>query len=217
MKVMFIGAHPDDETISCGGTIARFLEEGYQVYWLLAGSASEGYFSKQEIKEENQEIENLLKVFKGLNLRRLHIPSSAFSSYQESKAISSIRDIIEADQIEQVFSVASIDIHSDHRFLNSWVSAAIKPFRRAKVKLFADYETLSSTDQNLNEVFKPNLFLDISQHIDSKIKALKAYPGQIPEKSSPRSIENILALAKLRGSQIGTEYAEAFKINYSLI
>ena len=71
-------------------------------------------------------------------------------------------------------------------------------------------EIISETDQQWVEVFKPNLFVDISQFINQKLEILKIYSSELGEHPFPRNLENVKALAFYRGSQCGCHYAEAF-------
>ena len=77
------------------------------------------------------------------------------------------------------------------------------------------YETLSETEFGLNPVeksFRPNLFVDISEQLDSKLKLLAIYESEIGELPFPRSLDAVRAVALLRGSQMGVQAAEAFQI-----
>ena len=77
------------------------------------------------------------------------------------------------------------------------------------------YETISETDFALNPTekpFTPNLFIDISDHLEEKIDLLKIYKSELGIHPFPRSQVSITSLALLRGAQIGSQAAEAFQI-----
>ena len=77
------------------------------------------------------------------------------------------------------------------------------------------YETLSETEfapSLIENIFQPNVFVDITEFFDKKCKIMKIYKDQIMDPPYPRSIESIEALAKYRGSRIGKRYAEAFML-----
>ena len=79
----------------------------------------------------------------------------------------------------------------------------------------AAYETLSETHWNAPNIepnFTPNWVIDISDHIERKLKALRCYKSQIPDFSGSRSIEAVEALAKFRGTQAGFSYGEGMQI-----
>jgi len=79
-----------------------------------------------------------------------------------------------------------------------------------KIKLIT-FETLSETEWN-NKPFSPNLWVDIKNFIEQKIKAFKIYKSEVKSHPHPRSEEGIRNLAKKRGSEILVEYAEAFMV-----
>ena len=76
------------------------------------------------------------------------------------------------------------------------------------------YETLSETNFSFmgRDIFHPNVFIDISEHLNKKIETFKLYESEINEHPFPRSSDSIKALAKLRGSQSGYDFAEAFQL-----
>lgn len=82
------------------------------------------------------------------------------------------------------------------------------------------YETLSETGWNIpssERTFSPNTWIDITDTIEQKIKAMECYRTQLKEYPNPRSLEGIRALAMYRGSTISVEYAEAFMMIRNII
>ena len=73
---------------------------------------------------------------------------------------------------------------------------------------------MSETNFNLikKNAFFPNYYEDISKYMNKKIKALKIYKSEVKKFPFPRSIDAIKALAKVRGSEIGVNFAEAFEV-----
>jgi hypothetical protein len=80
------------------------------------------------------------------------------------------------------------------------------------VKEIYAFEVLSSTDWQTPGLmpFIPNVYVDISEHIDTKREVLKAYSEEMRESPHIRCIENIIHYAGMRGHAVGIEYAEAF-------
>ena len=81
------------------------------------------------------------------------------------------------------------------------------------------FEILSSTEWNFkSDKFSPEIFVKISKlHLNTKIKAMKQYSGELKKFPHPRSLSNIENLAKIRGSHVGFNYAEAFELGYEKI
>ena len=90
---------------------------------------------------------------------------------------------------------------------------ATRPLAKKVVKKIYSYEILSSSEWNYTEQFNPNYFEILSeQNVKSKWRALNFYKSEIQKFPHPRSQKGIYSLAKLRGSQAGEKYAEAFKL-----
>jgi LmbE family N-acetylglucosaminyl deacetylase len=107
------------------------------------------------------------------------------------------------------------DVHSDHRVAFEAASACTKWFRYPSVKRVMTYETLSESDFGLNPVeqsFRPNLFVNVSDYLDFKLKLISIYKSEIGDHPFPRSLDSIRALALLRGAQMGVKYAEGFQV-----
>ena len=108
------------------------------------------------------------------------------------------------------------DRHIDHRLVFDAVMVATRPVGYGnKISLLAAYETLSETHWNAPHIesnFIPNLVIDITKTIDSKIEALSCFKSQISPYPGPRSIEAIKALSKFRGSQAGFAFGEGLHV-----
>ena len=108
------------------------------------------------------------------------------------------------------------DVHTDHQVIAKAVASTLKWFRYPYIKKVMMYETPSETEFNFTEdrAFRPNVFVDISQHLDDKIDAMRMYHSEMGEFPFPRSEKTMRSLAALRGSQSGFEAAEAFELVY---
>ena len=90
---------------------------------------------------------------------------------------------------------------------------ALRPMSNPQLKAIYTYETLSETEWNIPNVsngFIPNVWSDITETYAFKVEAMKCFKSQLYPFPHPRSLEAIEALAKLRGSTIGLNYAESF-------
>ena len=122
-----------------------------------------------------------------------------------------IEKLIRDWQPDTVITHSYIDSNLDHQTVFESVRIATRPTANSTIKTVLSCEIPSSTDWSFIESFSPNYFVELDDDdLTNKIEALKFYEKEIPEKNHPRSLENIKALAKIRGSQVGVEYAEAF-------
>lgn len=218
MKTLVIGPHPDDELLGCGGTLLRKSKEGNIIGWVLMTAISEEYgWSAQKMKLRDVEIE---RIRDGINVSKnnffpLGFETTKLDQVPKETLISSISKIFTKFEPEEILLPYPGDAHSDHRLTFEAVSACTKWFRYPSVKRVLVYETPSETDFGLdptNKSFNPNVYIDITDYFDEKIKLLKIYKSEIGKFPFPRSIENINALGKLRGSQSGYKVAEAFML-----
>ena len=111
-------------------------------------------------------------------------------------------------------------MHLDHRMVTEAVLVAARPINKCSVKKIYMYETLSETGWNIpygNKSFNPNVWIDISDTIDSKIEAMACYQSQLQFKPHPRSEDGIRALAAYRGFTVGFNYAESFMLVREII
>jgi hypothetical protein len=97
------------------------------------------------------------------------------------------------------------------------VVTAARPVPGSSVVEVLEFEILSSTEWAFGfpSAFEPDVFVDVSETFNTKIEALKMYGPELRPSPHPRSIENVMALAKFRGSTIGVEATEAFHLVYS--
>jgi len=111
-------------------------------------------------------------------------------------------------------------MHFDHREVTESALVAVRPIEGSSVKTVYMYETLSETGWNLpnsERSFMPDTWIDISDTLDIKIRAMQCYASQIKEYPNPRSIDGIKALAMYRGSTVNVKYAESFMLVRNII
>ena len=105
------------------------------------------------------------------------------------------------------------DMHLDHGIVSQSVMVGVRPINDHRVLEVYSYETLSETEWNIphsRNAFMPNTFVDISDYLETKIEAMRCIRTQLRSFPHPRSLEAIESLARLRGSTIGVDAAEAF-------
>jgi LmbE family N-acetylglucosaminyl deacetylase len=116
---------------------------------------------------------------------------------------------------EMVFVPFQFDLHEDHRRLFAACSVAWRPSSAVgrRIRAVYAYETPSETHWNFANVepgFVPNVWIDISDHLDTKLRALRCFASQVDAFPGARSVEALEALARFRGSQMHLAAAEAF-------
>lgn len=206
--------HADDETLGCGGTILRFVEEGYNVHWLLiTGMSEDSGFSQAQIKKRDEEILRVSKAYQFSSVHQLNFPPAQLETIAKGELIGAVCQVISTVEPEQVFTVYRNDAHSDHEIVFDVITSATKTFRYPFVKKVYAYETISETDFGMKPEdggFRPNVFINIDKYLDRKLDILEIFESEVGVFPFPRSRKALDALASIRGVQAGTSAAEAF-------
>jgi len=216
MKVLVIAAHPDDETLGCGGTLIKHKKKGDDIAWLITTHIFESQgFSKERILKREDEIDKVKTKIGFSEVYRLNYPTMTLSDENLVKMIPKVGEIFHEFKPEVIYILNRSDAHSDHLITFKAVMACTKSFRYPFVKKVLMYECISETEFGPalpENVFIPNYFVDISESISEKLEVMKIYESELGEHPFPRSLENIKALGHFRGASAGVNYAEAFQL-----
>ena len=215
-KILVISVHPDDETLGCGGTLLKHKSNGDKTHWLIATEIkkSEG-FSDSVIKKRNREIKDVKDMFGFASVDKLGLSTTKVDSYGMSVIVSKISSVIDRIKPNIIYLPFKGDVHSDHKYIFDAAYSCTKVFRYPFVKKIYMMETLSETEFSsctLENIFVPNVFVDISAFMDKKIQIMNIYKSEIGNHPFPRSEKNIRALATFRGATSGSDYAESFML-----
>lgn len=215
-RIIVISAHPDDETLGAGGTLLKHRENGDKLYWLIATNIFEKQgFSEQRVIERQNEIQKVKDFYGFEKVFKLDYPTMELTSESLITLIPAVSKVFMEVQPEIVYSLNRSDAHSDHRYLSDAVMACTKSFRYPFIRKVLMYECISETEfapAFPEKVFIPNYFVDITPYIDKKLEVMGVFDSEIGAPPFPRSSENILALARFRGSSVGCNFAEAFQV-----
>tara|TARA_Y100000739_G_C20603596_1_gene464273 strand:+ start:272 stop:943 length:672 start_codon:yes stop_codon:yes gene_type:complete len=212
-RIVVIAPHPDDETLGLGGAISKFSRLGSKIFVLVVSGHLPPLYPKKSFESTKKEAIKAFNIMGVHDYEFAEIPAT----YVHQKPISEINGLINKfikKHNPNIVFIPFPDRHIDHRTIFDSSVVASRPIGNSFPKAVLAYETLSETHWNVQGIepsFLPDLYIDISNDIESKNKALGAYKSQISGNSS-RSIDASIALAKFRGSQNGCEYAESFKV-----
>jgi len=218
--VLIVAAHTDDEALGCGGTIAKHVAQGDEVYavFLADGVTSRADANVKELKERNAAAARAHRVLGIDKSYMLGFPDNRMDSVPLLDIVQKLENVLEKVQPEIVYTHHSGDLNVDHRVTHQAVVTACRPVPDATVKEIYAFEVLSATEWNTPGMipFIPNVFVDISDHLETKMEALAAYELEMRSEPHTRSLVNARRLAEFRGSCVGVGAAESFGLVRSL-
>jgi len=217
-KILIVAAHPDDEVIGCGGSIPKFIKNDFTVDVMFMTNGISSRF------EANSEFNNLIRIRKDNALRAnkiMGVNSVEFFDFPDNsmdvvpllELAKAVERIVFKIKPSIVITHSNNDLNIDHRLTHQSVLIATRPKPNNLVKKLMFFEIPSSTNWNPSaKQFNPIEYVDITEFIDIKEKALLSYESEICKFPHTRSLEGILSLNTYRGTTVGVSSAEAFEI-----
>ncbi|MBN1280625.1 MAG: PIG-L family deacetylase [Candidatus Thermoplasmatota archaeon] len=222
-RVLIIAAHPDDEILGCGGTIARLVNEGYEAYTLIFGK---GVGARYDSRNENMEkeikiLENEMETAnKALGVKKVfsfNLPDNRFDSIPLLDIVKKIEEVKNKIQPCLIFTHYKEDLNIDHKITYESVITSSRPLENESVKTIYCFEILSSTEWGYPIRFSPTVFFNISSSLEKKLQALAYYKLELRKFPHPRSLKAVEMNAKIWGVKVGFAAAEAFELVRSVI
>lgn len=222
-KVLVVAAHPDDEVLGCGGTIARLAAAGREVHVLLLadGESSRLQANSAEIlAARNAAAEAAGRMLGCSSTETLTLPDNRMDELALLDVVRQVETRVERLRPAMVLTHHSGDVNIDHRIAHEACVVACRPVPGHPVRELLFFEIPSSTEWRppaSAAVFAPNYFVDISAVLDRKMAALEAYASELRAFPHPRSPAAVEALARWRGATMGVAAAEAFVLGRRIV
>ncbi len=217
-RVLIVAAHPDDEVLGCGGTIARLVREGSNVSCLLLGEGPKSRYAlgtdafAQDVRGVEEFARRASSVLGISTLRRESFPDNRFDAAPLLDIVKAVERVIREIHPEVIFTHSRADLNIDHRKTFEAVLTACRPLPGASVRALYSWENPSSTEWNHPSTFQPNTFFDISKTLEKKIEAFGCYETEVKPFPHPRSPDALRATAVRWGSLAGVRAAEPFEL-----
>jgi len=225
MRMLVVAAHPDDEVLGCGGTLARLARQGHDTYIAILGEGVTSRFASREevgreavarLHERSRDVGRLLGV-KEVFLSEL--PDNRFDTVPLLDVTKIVEDLVERVRPDVLYTHHGGDLNVDHHLTCRAVLAATRPVVGCPVERVYSFEVPSSTEwafQQLTPAFRADTFVDITDTIDLKVQGMALYESETRPFPHPRSGEALRVLARRWGSVVGRQYAEAFELVRSI-
>jgi len=213
--ILVVAAHPDDEVLGCGGTIAQHCDNGDNVCLLLMADGVTSRLIDVDVDQRKSAAKESAKLLGVKELIQLSLPDNRMDSIPILEIIQMIEEVVDRIKPSIVYTHHHGDLNIDHVITNRAVMTACRPLPSSTVNAIYGFEVLSSTGWGGNEVcdqFSPTYFVDVTVFYDKKIAALGFYSEEMADFPHARSVEAVNALMTLRGAQSGIHKAEAFTV-----
>jgi len=204
MKILILSPHSDDAELGCGGTIIKLLEEGHDISWMVFSTSEESLpvgLPRDTLRKEFTEVVNALQIeedkYKILSYRVRYLHEHRQEILEE---LVRIRDDYSPDV---VIGPSVNDYHQDHQVI---ANEMIRAFKRNS--------SIISYELPWNHItFNTQLFMRLEErHITQKLELLQKYKSQLVQGRTYFTREFVTGLAKTRGIQCDSDFAEAFEV-----
>ena len=207
-RILVIAAHPDDELLGCGGTIALHTLNGDNVWSIIA---CEGGSLRNVSQSDNDthHAKSAAKVLGVSKLIMLDFPDQRLDTLTLTDIITPLERVIEEFQPQIVYCQFGGDINRDHELLFKALMVAVRPTVSCIEAVYA-FDTASSTEWAFPRTFIPDTWVDISSTLSKKIQAMSCYKSELRDYPHPRSLEGLTYKAHGWGNQACMDLAEVF-------
>jgi LmbE family N-acetylglucosaminyl deacetylase len=167
-----------------------------------------------EIKRRRERAEQAAEIL-GATVSLHDFPDNSFDTATLLDIVQTIEAEITEHNPDVVYTHHYGDLNVDHELACRATVTATRPLADSSIDRVLSFETLSATEWSVpkpGNAFQPTSFVDVSQHLDTKIDALSVYEAELREPPHPRTIDTVRQNAEVWGSKAGVPAAEPFEI-----
>ena len=219
MNIAVISAHPDDELLGVGGTVARHVDRGDRVRMAIMCEGISVRYDPERHAEVQAQAKAAAAILGVEDLVQKELPDQRLDTLSLTDIVREIDAVLAGFEPEVVYTHFGGDINRDHRILTEAVLVATRPYAAPSVREVLMFETPSSTEwgsATLLPAFQPSVFVDISSTLDRKVEAFLRYTKEVRPYPHPRSAEALRDRARYWGSLVNYRAAEPFAVVRSL-
>jgi LmbE family N-acetylglucosaminyl deacetylase len=221
-NVLVVAAHPDDEVLGAGGTLARLADEGAEVHLLILSEGEtsrhgdrKGAAAGRAVKAREKAARKAAEILGAAGVSFGRFPDQRFDSVDLLELVRRVEAEAERVRPRAVFTHFAGDLNTDHRLTFDAVMAAFRPRPGASGQELYAFEVPSSTGwvgPDVERAFRPTVYVNIAKQLERKLSAMAAYTMEARTFPHARSLEAVEALARWRGAEAGLPAAEAFAL-----
>ena len=207
-KILVLAAHPDDETLGCGATIAKLSKQGHEIK-LLTFTDGESARDSNNGQNRNKPLHKISKILGIENFKYGNFPDNKMDSIPLLDVCKFIENEVE-EVPDIIFTHHPGCLNIDHNIVYRATITAFRPQNKKEIEINC-FEVPSSTEWNPNADFKCNLYIDVEGFVEKKMEALKVYDEEMRPYPHPSSYDAIIGKMKSSGNEVGINYAERFQ------
>lgn len=216
-RALCVAAHPDDEVLFAGATLAQLADRGVETHVLILGEGIGARFEGnarpgEAVAKLGTELVAAARIL-GAEPHQLDLPDNRFDSLDLLDVVHHVEAFKREVRPDLVFTHHPGDMNVDHGVTCNAVLTAFRPLPGEPAVTIVSGETVSSTEWNhpsSRPAFAPTWFVDASDGIERKVQAMAAYETELREWPHPRSLEGIRVAARRWGMTVGLDAAEPF-------
>jgi LmbE family N-acetylglucosaminyl deacetylase len=207
-RVLVIAAHPDDELLGCGGTIALHTRAGDHVTAVIVCEGESLRYGKEGVGQANH-IKAAADTLGVRDVRCLGFPDQRLDTFTLIDLITPIEKVVREISPQIVYCQYGGDVNRDHELLFKATLVATRPTELAIESVYA-FDTASSTEWAYPRSFNPDTWIEITETLEQKIAAMACYRSEVRAYPHPRSLDALRNRARAWGNQACLEAAEVF-------
>jgi LmbE family N-acetylglucosaminyl deacetylase len=210
-RVVVIAAHPDDELLGAGGTLARHVRDGDEVHAVVVADGAGSRYPAELVSTLEKQARRAAEVIGFTSLQFLSLPDQRLDAVPLIELTQRLEGVLDEMEPSTVYTHFPEDVNADHRLVARCAWTACRPYARPLLRKFAVFETPSSTEWAWpmpGTEFRPNLFVDVSDTVAVKVAAMECYETELRDYPHPRSSRALMERAAYWGSHIGRLAAE---------
>lgn len=207
-RVLVIAAHPDDELLGCGGTVALHASRGDRVQAVVAAEGESLRYGAAGVGQSAHmdEARRILGIEK---IHHLGFADQTLDQHALTDLITRLESVVRDFRPHIVYTQWGGDVNLDHQLLFKAQLVATRPTEHHVRRILA-FDTASSTEWGYPRNFVPDTWVDISSTLDVKLRAMGCYESEVRDYPHPRSIEGLRNKARAWGNQVCLPAAEVF-------
>jgi LmbE family N-acetylglucosaminyl deacetylase len=218
VRVLAVGAHPDDLEILCGGTLARYVRDGHEVVMCHASRGDRGSFvhTSDEIASIRDREARRAAEICGAEHETLGLSDGEIDASDPAQKRLAI-DLVRSTRPDVIITHAANDYMGDHNEVSKLVFEcsfhATLPLFETREKHRALVTPFYYMDTVAGLGFQPTEYVDVSDVIETKVEMLEAHATQLTwlrDHDGVDVVEQMKAVTRFRGFQCGVQYAEGF-------